>query len=96
MIEYTDIVTNETGAIELWKKDESQVFTSDEFLDFINARVNESVFASNMMDILMKIIIESLTSKLKEDEEVFKALNDMLLEMSKLAEELKRMESKNE
>ena len=96
MIEYTDIVTNETGTIELWKKDESQVFTSDEFLDFINARVNESVFASNMMDILMKIIIESLTSKLKEDEEVFKALNDMLLEMSKLAEELKRMESKNE
>lgn len=96
MIEYTDIVTNETGTIELWKRDESQVFTSDEFLDFINARVNESVFASNMMDILMKIITESLTSKLKEDEEVFKALNDMLLEMSKLAEELKRMESNNE
>lgn len=71
MIEYTDIVTNETGIIELWKKDEYQKFTSDEFLDFLNKTVSENVFAANMIDVLVDIITESLTAKIKEDVEIY-------------------------
>lgn len=90
MIEYTDIVTNETGIIELWKKDEYQKFTSDEFLDFLNKTVSENVFAANMMDVLVDIITESLTAKIKEDVEVQGALEEIICEMTKFAEELEK------
>lgn len=93
MIEYTDIVTNETGIIELWKKDECQKFTSDEFLDFLNEKINENVFAVNMTDVLVRIITESLTAKIKEDNEVYGALKDMMCEMAKLAEELEKQKN---
>lgn len=94
MIEYTDIATNETGMIELWKKDECQKFTSDEFLDFLNKTITENVFAANMMDVFIHIIIESLTAKIKEDVEVHGALEEIICEMTKFAEELEK--TKNE
>lgn len=93
MIEYTDIVTNETGIIELWKKDECQKFTSDEFLDFLNKTVSKNVFAANMMDVLIHIITESLTAKVKEDIEVHGALEDIMCEMIKFAEELEKQKN---
>ena len=89
MIEYTDIVTNETGIIELWKKDECQKFTSDEFLDFLNKTVSENVFAANMMDVLVDIITESLTAKIKEDAEIHDTLENIICEMIKFTEEVK-------
>lgn len=94
MIEYTDIVTNETGIIELWKKDECQKFTSNEFLDFLNKRISENVFAVNMIDVLVHIITESLTAKIKEDDEVYNTLEKVICEMAKLAEKVE--EQKNE
>ena len=94
MIEYTDIVTNETGIIELWKKDECQKFTSDEFLNFLNQKINESVFAVNMVDILVHIITESLTAKIKEDNEVYDTLEKIMCEMTKLAKELEKQKNR--
>ena len=90
MIEYTDIVTNETGIIELWKKDEYQKFTSDEFLDFLNKTVSENVFAANMIDVLVDIITESLTAKIKEDVEIHDALENIICEMIKFTEEVEK------
>lgn len=94
MIEYTDIVTNETGIIELWKKDEYQKFTSDEFLDFLNKTVRENVFAANMIDVLVDIITESLTAKIKEDAEIHDVLESIIGEMIKFTEEVEK--TKNE
>lgn len=93
MIEYTDITTNETGIIELWKKDECQKFTSDEFLDFLNKRINENVFAVNMVDVLVHIITESLTAKIKEDDEIYNTLEKMMCEMAKLAKEVEKQKN---
>lgn len=90
MIEYTDIVTNETGIIELWKKDEYQKFTSDEFLDFLNKTVSENVFAANMIDVLVDIITESLTAKIKEDVEIHDVLENVICEMIKFTEEVEK------
>ena len=80
MIEYTDITTNETGIIELWKKDECQKFTPNEFLDFLNKTISENVFAANMIDILVHIITESLTARIKEDNEVYDSLETVMCE----------------
>lgn len=93
MIEYTDITTNETGIIELWKKDECQKFTSNEFLDFLNKRISENVFAVNMIDVLVHIITESLTAKIKEDDEVYNTLEKVICEMAKLAEEVEKQKN---
>lgn len=90
MIEYTDIATNETGMIVLWKKNECQKFTSDEFLDFLNKTISENVFAANMMDVLIHIITESLTAKIKEDVEVHGALENVMCEMAELAKEIEK------
>lgn len=90
MIEYTDITTNETGIIELWKKDECQKFTSNEFLDFLNKTISENVFAANMIDVLVHIITESLNAKIKEDNEVYDSLERVMREMVNFAAELEK------
>lgn len=90
MIEYTDITTNETGIIELWKKDECQKFTSNEFLDFLNKTISENVFAANMIDVLVHIITESLTAKIKEDNEVYDSLETVMCEMVNFAAKLEK------
>lgn len=36
MIRYTDLETNETGKIVLWKDDEKEEYNSDEFLNLLN------------------------------------------------------------
>ena len=87
------VVTNETGIIELWKKDECQKFTSNEFLDFLNKRISENVFAVNMIDVLVHIITESLTAKIKEDDEVYNTLEKVICEMAKLAEEVEKQKN---